>query len=156
MNDARLGLHSGFWQYARSNRTPRAASMLDGDDRCRASSSEAASQWREIASSPSNSRSMNVSGFGANYTLEIPGLCVTKVNADLASYFGGGAERGLLVLQADAPFDALRAGDVLLSVNGKQVRNGDSARMNFRADARNEIEFLRKGERMTAMVEVEK
>lgn len=25
-NDERLGLHSGNWQYARSNRTPRAAS----------------------------------------------------------------------------------------------------------------------------------
>ena len=26
MNDDRLGLQSGNWQYARSNRTPRAAS----------------------------------------------------------------------------------------------------------------------------------
>ena len=137
-------------------RTPRAASMLDGDDRCTTSSSDAASQWREIASSASNSRSMKVSDFGANYTLQIPGLCVTKVNADLAAYFGQGAERGLLVLQADIPFDALRAGDVLLSVNGKQVRSGDNGRLNFDADEKNSIEFLRKGVKMTATVEVEK
>ena len=136
-------------------RAPRAASLLDRDDRCRASNTSATTQWREIATN-SRSRSLNVSGYGETYTLQIPGLCVTKVNADLASYFGQGAERGLLVLQADEPFDQLRAGDILLTVNGKPVRNGDGARITFSADERNTIEFLRKGAKMTAVVEVEK
>jgi S1-C subfamily serine protease len=130
-------------------RAPRSASTQDGDDRCRSSNG---TEWREVSTSPS--RSYFVSGFGATYTLKIPGLCVTKVNADLASYFGNGAERGLLVLEADSPFDKLRAGDILLSVNGQSVRNGDKATLKFDTDAANTIEFLRKGKKMTAEIDV--
>ena len=138
-------------------RTPRAATLGDDDDRCPASANgNAAGVWREVATQPSLARSMSATGYGATYTLEIPGLCVTKVNADLASYFGDGAERGLLVLKAEGPFADLRAGDVLLSVNGKQVRSGDSGRLEFKADAANRVEFLRKGERQAVVVKVER
>jgi C-terminal processing protease CtpA/Prc len=139
-------------------RTPRAAVLgEEEDDRCPASvSGDAVGQWREIATQPSMTKSMSASGYGATYTLEIPGLCVTKVNADLAAYFGDGAERGLLVLKAEPPFDDLRAGDVLLSVNDKLVRSGDNGKLEFKVDAKNRVEFLRKGERMATVVQVER
>ena len=136
-------------------RAPRSASLLDGDDRCRASNTASSTQWREIATN-SPSRSFNAAGFGESYTLHIPGLCLTNVNADLASYFGQGAERGLLVLQADEPFDQLRAGDIVLSINGRAVRSGDGARISIKTDEKNTIEFLRKGKKMTTEIEVEK
>jgi len=48
----------------------------------------------------------------------IPGLSVSAVADDLAPYFGDGSEAGLLVLKADDSWSPLRAGDVILRVNG--------------------------------------
>ena len=51
-------------------------------------------------------------------TLSLPGLTLALVNEDLASTLGAGSEHGLLVLAADARWDGLRDGDVILAVNG--------------------------------------
>jgi len=48
----------------------------------------------------------------------ISGLSVSAVADDLAPYFGEGSEAGLLVLKADDSWSPLRAGDVILRVNG--------------------------------------
>jgi S1-C subfamily serine protease len=58
--------------------------------------------------------------------LDISGLRLVSVGSELASYLGRGSERGLLVV--DVPRWAqgsVRAGDVLLSVDGAPVRSGD-------------------------------
>lgn len=51
----------------------------------------------------------------------IAGLSVSAVADDLAPYFGDGSEAGLLVLKADDTWSPLRAGDVILRVNGSAV-----------------------------------
>ena len=51
----------------------------------------------------------------------ISGLSVSAVADDLAPYFGDGSEAGLLVLKADDGWSPLRAGDVVLRVNGSPV-----------------------------------
>ena len=48
----------------------------------------------------------------------ITGLSMSPVADDLAPYFGDGSEAGLLVLKADDSWSPLRAGDVILRVNG--------------------------------------
>lgn len=54
-------------------------------------------------------------------TLTLPGLTLSLINRELAGYFGAGAERGLLVLSADARWDGLREGDVILAVDGRET-----------------------------------
>ena len=48
----------------------------------------------------------------------ISGLSVSAVADDMAPYFGDGSEAGLLVLKADDSWSPLRAGDVIMRVNG--------------------------------------
>ena len=51
----------------------------------------------------------------------IPGLEVSAVADAMVPYFGAGSERGLLVLDADASWAPLQAGDVVLSVDDEDV-----------------------------------
>ena len=58
--------------------------------------------------------------------IDIAGLRLVSVGSELASYLGRGSERGLLVV--DVPRWAqgsVRAGDVILAVDGTPVRSGD-------------------------------
>jgi S1-C subfamily serine protease len=60
--------------------------------------------------------------------VDVAGLRMVPVGTELAAYFGKGSERGLLIL--DVPQwarSAVRAGDVVLAVNGAPVRGADRA-----------------------------
>jgi hypothetical protein len=100
-------------------------------------------EWTGVASA---------SASGDAYTLTLPGLRLTKVGDDLAEYFGDGSERGLLVLEAGEPWTGVRTGDVLLSVNGNRVRQGDVAALQFDSSRDNMVEVLRKGTRTTVEI----
>ncbi|MDQ6829741.1 MAG: PDZ domain-containing protein [Gemmatimonadota bacterium] len=73
---------------------------------------------------------------------KIAGMRVSNVTDDLVSYFGEGSDRGLLVLQADTSWDPIRAGDVILRVNGAPV---SLARLRDALDRRQStVELLRR------------
>jgi serine protease Do len=91
---------------------------------------------------------MNASAYGDRYTLRLPGLRLAKVTPDLAATLGAGSERGLLVLDASDSWRALRAGDVLLEVNGTPVRDADRASVRFDRGRDNRVTVLRRGARM--------
>jgi S1-C subfamily serine protease len=58
--------------------------------------------------------------------LDVGGLRMVPVGAELSSYLGRGSERGLLVLEVpDWAAHTLHAGDVVLSVDGSPVRAAD-------------------------------
>ena len=58
--------------------------------------------------------------------LNIAGLRMVPVGTELASYLGRGSEQGLLVLEVPSwASAALRAGDVVLAVDGAPVRGTD-------------------------------
>jgi len=79
-------------------------------------------------------------------TVNFAGLKLALVDRDLANYLGEGSEAGLLVTSVPAWADGLRKGDVILRVDGKAVRSGDNANLEF-GDARSAtFEILRKGE----------
>ena len=60
--------------------------------------------------------------------VDIAGLRMVPVGAELASYLGKGSERGLLVIGVPGwARGAVRAGDVVLSVDGQPVRPDDSS-----------------------------
>ena len=84
------------------------------------------------------------SATGSN-RINIPGLSVASVTPELAEYLGKGSRDGYLVLESSGQWSALRAGDVLLSVDGNCVNDGGITTSN---EAR-EVVVLRKGKRLT-------
>lgn len=88
----------------------------------------------------------------AGSMLSLGGLRLSVVSSDLASYFGKGSEDGLLVLDATDSWHPLQAGDVILSVNGKAVRDGDRTSISLDSDEDNTFVVLRKGARTTVKV----
>lgn len=88
----------------------------------------------------------------AGSTLTLGGIRMSVVSAELASYFGKGSEDGLLVLDVTDSWHPLQAGDVILSVNGKAVRDGDHASISLDSDENNTFVVLRKGTRVTVHV----
>ena len=60
--------------------------------------------------------------------LDIAGLRMVPVGTELASYLGRGSERGLLVVAVPSwARSAVRAGDVILAVDGEAVRPDDTS-----------------------------
>jgi serine protease Do len=95
------------------------------------------------------SLSANVKGM-----IGVPGLEMAPVSSDLASYLGVGSERGLLVVDVTDGWQGLHSGDVILSVDGRAVRNRDgSTSFVYGKSPRSVIELLRGGRRMRVEVD---
>lgn len=94
------------------------------------------------------SEDMSDRGWSRGTGPDVPGLSLSAVSDDLADYFGEGSERGLLVLQAETSWDPIRAGDVILTVDGSRV---SADRLRDAADSRRpvRIELLRRRRQMT-------
>ena len=87
--------------------------------------------------------------------LDLSGLRVVPVGAELATYLGLGSERGLLVLDVPDWAGALHPGDVILRVDGRAVRGGargDDVNLAFDGSRDARVELLRAGELTTAIV----
>jgi S1-C subfamily serine protease len=84
--------------------------------------------------------------------LVLGGLRVAPVSDGLSSYFGKGSENGLLVLDVNDSWMPLRAGDVILSVNGTPVRDGERTSLSLDSDRDNRFVVLRKGAKVTVDV----
>ncbi len=79
----------------------------------------------------------------------VPGLNLAPVDGELATYFGRGSERGLLVLSASSRWSGINDGDVILSVDGRPVRAADgSTSLVFRDGQPSVVELLRNGKRV--------
>jgi hypothetical protein len=78
----------------------------------------------------------------------VAGLRVTSVGDEMASYFGEGSERGLLVVEADSSWAPLRKGDVILRIDGVAV---DSEGLGDALDPRraSRVELLRRARVIT-------
>jgi hypothetical protein len=73
----------------------------------------------------------------------VPGIQFTPVADELASYFGEGSERGLLVLQADQSWDPIRTGDVILRIDGASA-TADRLRAVVSSRGRSRVDVLRR------------
>jgi S1-C subfamily serine protease len=82
-------------------------------------------------------------------TFGVRGLTLAPVESDLASYFGPGSEKGLVVVEARGPWTHLHEGDVILTVDGQAVRTSDGGtRFVVRDGERTVMEVLRGGKRI--------
>jgi serine protease Do len=118
--------------------TPRVRVLRDGDG----------GREFEFSNGPRARGRMNMSVSGEGGTLALPGLRLTRVTGDLASYFGKESDGGLLVTSvAGADWDGLREGDVIVKVNGDPVASGSRSRFEMDTREKNELEVIRKGKR---------
>jgi serine protease Do len=91
---------------------------------------------------------------GDEATFTLQGLRLARVNEDLAEYLGNGSEHGFLVLDAGNRWTGLRAGDVLIEVDGKPVRDDDGARIALDTRDDHTAEVIRDGRRRAVEVRV--
>jgi len=82
-------------------------------------------------------------------TLSLDGLSLASVDRDFAQQLGKGAERGALVLRSRANWEPLRAGDVILSIEGRSVRNGNALDVTIDRSRDQRLEILRSGRQQT-------
>lgn len=82
-------------------------------------------------------------------TLMLSGLSLAVVDRDFAQQFGRGSEDGALVVRTQRDWEPIRAGDVILSVDGRSVRDGNSLDVTFDRRREQRIEILRNGKRET-------
>lgn len=92
---------------------------------------------------------MTAVGTNDDFDFAAPGLRVTAMSPELADYFGVKPDQGLLVLQADDPWTALHAGDVIVKVNGRRVRSGSTSSLSLETSRDNAFEVIRKGKTLT-------
>jgi hypothetical protein len=91
---------------------------------------------------------------GDDATFMLQGLRLARVNNDLAENLGVGSERGFLVLDTGRRWTGLRAGDVLLEIDGRAVRDGTTARIVLGSGDDHRAEVIREGQRRTIAVEM--
>lgn len=90
-----------------------------------------------------------ISGTSDGTTLMIAGLTVAAIDADFAQQLGSGSEHGALVLKAHDRWSPLKGGDVILSIEGRGVRNGENLSLSFDRSRTQRIDILRGGRRQT-------
>ena len=93
-------------------------------------------------------RSEERSGGEQSGTTEIRGLRVSPVSEDLAAYFGEAARSGLLVVETDGSWSPLRAGDIILTVNGAAVDRAQLAKLS-ESRPRTRVQVLRRWRQLT-------
>jgi len=92
------------------------------------------------------------SGPGQGGVFIIEGIRMSPINANLASYLGRGSERGLLVLDIEDAWVGVLAGDVILSIDGKAVRDADGLRVGVDVDKEQCVELMRGGETVKSVL----
>jgi hypothetical protein len=91
---------------------------------------------------------------GDDATFTLQGLRLARVNEDLAANLGRGSERGFLVLEANRRWGGLRAGDVLLEIDGRPVRDGSSALISLGAGNDHSASVIREGRQRVVPLDV--
>jgi len=81
--------------------------------------------------------------------LSLDGLSLASVDRDFAQQLGKGAERGALVVRTRDTWEPLRAGDVILSIEGRPLRDGDALDVTIDRSRDQRLEILRNGKKET-------
>ena len=76
-------------------------------------------------------------------TLVLDGLTLAAVDDDFAQRFGRGSENGALVVRTRREWEPLKAGDVILTVDGRAVRDGMTLDISFDRSRAQRLEILR-------------
>jgi S1-C subfamily serine protease len=85
-------------------------------------------------------------------TMTLAGLSLAVVDLDFARQFGRGGEDGALVVRARREWEPLRAGDMILTIEGRPVRSGSSLDITIDRGRDQRFVVLRSGKRETVIV----
>ena len=85
-------------------------------------------------------------------TLTLDGLSLASVDRDFAQMLGKGADRGALVVRTRDSWEPLRAGDVILSIEGRSVRDGNALDVTIDRSRDQRVEILRAGRQQTISI----
>ena len=91
---------------------------------------------------------------GDDATFTLAGLRLARVNEDLAANLGRGSERGFLILESNRRWGGLRAGDVLLEIDGRSVRDGSSALISLGTGSEHTASVIRDGRQRVVPLDV--
>lgn len=91
--------------------------------------------------------SRTISASTDNATLSLGGLTLATIDEDFARQLGRGSEEGALVLRVTDRWAPLKAGDVLLSVEGARVRSGSELTLTVDRSRAQRLQVLRDGRR---------
>ena len=132
------------------------AAVSDGDAVAYAPEARTIPSAKPVAyAAPAMASSSSVAMYdGDDATFTLQGLRLARVNNDLAENLGRGSERGFLVLDASRRWNGLRAGDVLLGVDGRPVRDGNAARIELGAGDDHTAEVIRDGRQRVLSVDL--
>ncbi len=124
-----------------AERAPRQGFRMRSDDMRGSSSRDDGEEQSRVRGT--------IRGRTEDATLMLNGLSLAAVDRDFAQQFGRGSEDGALVVRTRSEWEPIRTGDVILSVDGRSVRDGNSLDITFdrRRDLR--IEILRNGRKET-------
>ncbi len=133
--------------------------VTSGDSNVTCTASETVERAMRKASTALRSASFTFSrtpmAWGGEGDFSFPGLRLTSVTPELASYFGSGSENGLLVLEASSKWTPLKAGDVVLTHNGRAVVRDGNSYLSLNTDEDNTFVALRKGKKVTLTVKAQ-
>jgi C-terminal processing protease CtpA/Prc len=89
-------------------------------------------------------------------SIDIGGLRMVLVGAELSEYLGKGSDRGLLVIEVPRwARSAVRAGDVVLSIDGNRVRpddGSDAVSVSLPRNRDAQLEIIRDSARQSVML----
>jgi PDZ domain len=78
-------------------------------------------------------------------TLALPGLSLAAVDKDFAQTLGAVTAEGALVVRASSDWAPLKAGDVIMSIETRKVRDGDELDVRFDRAKDQRVEVIRAG-----------
>ncbi len=92
-----------------------------------------------------------ISGRTDGATLQLGGLSLAAVDKDFAQQLGSGSAEGALVIRTRGDWAPLKAGDVILAVETRRIRNGNELDVQFDRSRDQRVEIIR-GRRMQIIV----
>jgi PDZ domain len=86
-----------------------------------------------------------LSGRTNGATLMLPGITLAMVDKDFAQTLGAVTAEGALVVRANRDWSPLKAGDVIMSIETRKVRDGDELDVRFDRAKDQRVEIVRAG-----------
>jgi PDZ domain len=86
-----------------------------------------------------------ISGRTDGATLQLGGLSLAAVDKDFAQQLGSGSAEGALVIRTRGDWAPLKAGDVILAVETRRIRNGNELDVQFDRSRDQRVEIIRGG-----------
>lgn len=147
--EAQRGMAEAAREMARAQRDVEREMQNQRRDMARMEQREMNGSWSRDNGERQSRVSGTIRGRTDGATMSLSGLALAAVDRDFAQRFGPGSEDGALVVRSDDDWEPLRAGDVILTIEGRGVRDGNALDVTFNRTRELRVEILRNGRKQT-------